>query len=85
MSCHRIARFATTLYAVLSPDGRLTYCNAGHNPPFLLQRTGITQLSKGGMVLDGRHVSIERGVAVHDSFRRVVRFHGGDVCDVFVE
>ena len=24
------ARFATVLYAALSPDGRLTYCNAGH-------------------------------------------------------
>lgn len=30
------ARFATLVYAVLSPDGRLAYCNAGHNPPTIL-------------------------------------------------
>src|SRR5262249_36405736 len=29
------ARFLTTFYGILNPDGMFTYCNAGHNPPFL--------------------------------------------------
>ena len=45
------ARFATALYAVLRSDGRLTYCNAGHNPPFVVHRNEIRRLTRGGLVL----------------------------------
>ncbi|MCY4025884.1 MAG: SpoIIE family protein phosphatase [Acidobacteria bacterium] len=45
-------RFVTLFFAVLSPDGRLTYCNAGHNPPMLLGTHGaVRRLDVGGLVL----------------------------------
>ena len=45
------ARFATIVYAVLSPDGRLVYSNAGHNPPALVTRDGLQRLTCGGPIL----------------------------------
>lgn len=45
------SRFATMFYGVLSQDGRLRYCNAGHNPPFLLKGDNAQRLETGGTVL----------------------------------
>ena len=45
------SRFVTLLYGVLAPDGQLTYCNAGHNPPLLLGGDGVRRLDKGGTLL----------------------------------
>jgi ketosteroid isomerase-like protein len=45
------SRFATLVYAVLSPDGRLVYANAGHNPPLILGRDGLRRLATGGTIL----------------------------------
>lgn len=45
------ARFLTGFYGMLSPDGSLTYCNAGHNAPLLVTATGIRRLETGGVVL----------------------------------
>ena len=45
-------RFVTLFFAVLSPNGSLTYCNAGHNPPMLAGADGAVQrLEVGGLVL----------------------------------
>lgn len=50
--CRRvpIGRFVTLFYGVLHPDGRLVFCNAGHNFPYL-QPTGgdPRELETGGL------------------------------------
>jgi phosphoserine phosphatase RsbU/P len=45
------ARFLTAFYGMLSPDGSLTYSNAGHNAPVLVGRDGVRRLETGGLVL----------------------------------
>ena len=45
------SKFVTLFYGVLSQDGRLTYCNGGHNPPVLIRRDGAVRLEAGGMLL----------------------------------
>ena len=46
--------FITVFYGVLDPaDGTLTYCNAGHNPPYLLGQGGteVQTLTRTGIPL----------------------------------
>ena len=45
------ARFLTSFYGILAPDGSLTYCNAGHNAPLLVSASSIRRLETGGVVL----------------------------------
>jgi serine phosphatase RsbU (regulator of sigma subunit) len=45
------ARFVTAVHGVLTGDGRLTYSNAGHNPPLLVRSNGWRRLDVGGCVL----------------------------------
>src|SRR5438093_107511 len=46
-------RFVTAFLAVLDPQSeRIDYCNAGHNPPYLVTRDGrTTTLETGGLLL----------------------------------
>jgi sigma-B regulation protein RsbU (phosphoserine phosphatase) len=45
------SRFVTLMYGSLEPDGRLTYCNAGHNPPLVVGKDGVRRLEVGGPIV----------------------------------
>jgi serine phosphatase RsbU (regulator of sigma subunit)/pSer/pThr/pTyr-binding forkhead associated (FHA) protein len=45
------SRFVTLMYGLVSPEGQLTYCNAGHNPPFVIGKSGVRRLEAGGPVV----------------------------------
>ena len=45
------SRFVTMVYGVLTPDGLLRYCNAGHNFPILIGRHGVRRLDTGGLIV----------------------------------
>jgi phosphoserine phosphatase RsbU/P len=45
------SRFVTLMYGALYPDGRLLYCNAGHNPPLVVGKSGFRRLERGGPIV----------------------------------
>ena len=45
------SRFVTMLYGMLTRDGGLSYCNAGHKPPFLITGDGVRRLETGGLIV----------------------------------
>src|ERR671919_2837231 len=45
------SRFVTLMYGVLSGDGKMVYCNAGHNPPLVIGRDGMRRLERGGPIV----------------------------------
>jgi sigma-B regulation protein RsbU (phosphoserine phosphatase) len=51
----RASLFVTVFYGILDPiSGTLTYCNAGHNPPYLLNaedRDSVQELGRTGIPL----------------------------------
>ncbi|MEQ1869742.1 MAG: SpoIIE family protein phosphatase [Vicinamibacterales bacterium] len=63
------AKFLTAFYCILTPDGKLTFTNAGHNPPIVISKSGVRRLETGGLVLglfegatfDQETISLEKG------------------------
>ena len=45
------SRFVTLMYGSLYADGRLLYCNAGHNPPLVVGSDGFRRLEVGGPIV----------------------------------
>ena len=69
------SRFATAFYGHLSPEGQLTYCNAGHNPPLLIRKDRVERLETGGLIL---------GLFEHATFEEeTVRVSPGDILVTF--
>jgi len=69
------SRFATIFYAILRVDGRLTYCNAGQNPPLLFSASGVRKLETGGMIV---------GLFPHASYEQEdVQLAAGDSLAIF--
>jgi len=75
MSRNIQSRFATLVHGVLSSDGTLTYCNAGHNPPILLRADSVERLQVGGMIV---------GLFEHAEYEdQTVKLVDGDLVVVF--
>jgi phosphoserine phosphatase RsbU/P len=70
-------RFVTFFFGLLDPvSGELTYCNAGHNPPFLVRADGaIERLTSCGTILG---IFPEMGYEVKQT-----RLERGDVLTLF--
>jgi phosphoserine phosphatase RsbU/P len=45
------SRFATLFFGIVGTDGTLRYCNAGHNPPFVISGDTAIRLEEGGPVV----------------------------------
>jgi serine phosphatase RsbU (regulator of sigma subunit) len=45
------SRFVTLMFGVMTPEGMMTYCNAGHVPPLVYSNAGIRRLEVGGPVI----------------------------------
>jgi serine phosphatase RsbU (regulator of sigma subunit) len=79
------ARFATLFYGVLDRRGCLRYCNAGHNPPFVIGSSGIRRLEACGPVVGLlERAQYDDGVVQLAPGDRVVIFSDG-VSEAFSE
>lgn len=64
------SRFVTLMYGALFPDGQLTYCNAGHNPPLIVSGNDFRRLERGGPI-----VGLFEGAAYEEE---TVTLHAGE-------
>ena len=73
-------QFVTVFYGILDPaSGTLTYCNAGHNPPYLLAQNGAT-------VQALRRTGIPLGMFKDVNWeQRKVRLASGDVLVLYTD
>jgi sigma-B regulation protein RsbU (phosphoserine phosphatase) len=76
--------FATLWYGVIDPKSlRLTYCNAGHDPPMLLRNGKIHPLDTGGMIV-GVQSDIEYEKGLFDTARGdMILFYTDGLVDSF--
>jgi sigma-B regulation protein RsbU (phosphoserine phosphatase) len=75
-------RYATLFYAEYDPGTRrLTYVNAGHNPPIILRSRGgacqVLRLETGGAVIGLLPQRYQRGAFAHEAGDLVVLFTDG--------
>jgi sigma-B regulation protein RsbU (phosphoserine phosphatase) len=75
------SRFVTVFYGVLDPSsGELKYCNAGHNPPYLIRAQNgkkVERLTKTGVLL---------GMFDDESWEKAaVQFDHGDVLVLYTD
>ncbi|MEW6321378.1 MAG: SpoIIE family protein phosphatase [Acidobacteriota bacterium] len=69
------AKYATVFFAALSADGRLTFCNAGHNPPVVYGAAGPRTLDASSVP-----VGLFEGAPYADA---VERLSPGDVLVIY--
>jgi serine phosphatase RsbU (regulator of sigma subunit) len=81
LSDTQVDLFVTTFYAVLDPlTGKLSYCNAGHNPPFLLKAGDTHEVQK--LTRTGLPLGLFRG---HTWEQRTAQLAPGDVLLLYTD
>lgn len=79
--CESVERgsFVTAVYGVLDTKNRIfTFSNAGHNPPFILRKSGeVESLDEGGLILG---ITPER-----QYMERPVHFGSGDIMVMYTD
>jgi sigma-B regulation protein RsbU (phosphoserine phosphatase) len=69
------SRYATVFFGVITQAGRLTYCNAGHNPPLLFHGSEVARLETGGTIV---------GLFPHATYEQETRqLSAGDLLTLF--
>lgn len=71
-------RFISLVYGVLDRESRrFSYSNAGHNPPLLIRRDSVEQLSAGGRVLGIKDSSYSAETVQLEAGERLILYTDG--------